>query len=95
MKWRQHTQRPEQLPVTAIIAVLDPDTGERYLLWGIYTFTEREQRWWNEETSEGVKEPTFWWMPEEELLAAIGDDAKRAEIPPHVGADAPKRGAAT
>lgn len=68
--WRPHTETPAEIPITAVIAVLDDD-GEKQLLHGIYTFTVHRDTWWHEITEEGIKQKVFWWRPEEELLAEI------------------------
>lgn len=68
--WRPHTEKPAEIPIAAIIAVLDPE-GEKHLLHGVYTFTVHQATWWNEDTGELIREEIFWWRPEEELLAEI------------------------
>lgn len=68
--WRPHTEKPAEIPITAIIAVRDQD-GERQLQHGIYTFTVHQNTWWNEISGEPLREEVFWWRPEEELLAEI------------------------
>jgi glycerol kinase len=81
MRWRSHTEqpRPDEIPLTAVIAVQDID-GERLLARGIFTLTRHSHLWWNDDTGEKLHDAIYWWLPETELLAAIDDDLKRAEI---------------
>lgn len=68
--WRPHTEKPAEIPITAIIAAKDQD-GETQLLNGVYTFTVHQKTWWNEVDGKPLTATEFWWRPEEELLAEI------------------------
>lgn len=70
MNWRPGTEKPDTLgPITALIAVRDPDDGELFLI-GIYEW--RNGEWVGEHHWTGIprRYEEFWWMLESELLAA-------------------------
>jgi hypothetical protein len=68
--WRPHTERPQQLPTTAVIAMTDGEGGF-FLVSGVYTFTVHRDAWWDEDTSKVLATTEFYWLPEDELIAAL------------------------
>lgn len=69
--WRPHTEKPREIPCTAIIAVLDKGDGQPNLLSGVYTFTVHRDSWWDEISGKPITELVFWWRAETELLADL------------------------
>jgi hypothetical protein len=71
MNWRPHTEKPVALPITALIVVRD-EIGELVLLGDIFNLTAHtEGEWRDERTNMPIGYPEYWWLPEEELLAAV------------------------
>lgn len=71
MNWKPGTEKPDTVgPITALIAVRDPDDGELFLI-GIFEWKNEE--WMDEGHGTGVPKrfEEFWWMLESELLSAI------------------------
>lgn len=74
IKWRPHTERPEQDLAAVLLATRD-DEGQPFLL-GIYTYRAYDTAsghragWWSECTDKHAP-AEFWWVLEDELLETL------------------------
>ena len=69
VNWRPGSQQPERWPMTALIALRDPDDGVFFLAGGgIYEW--RGDHWRHEASEERLDRApdAFWWLPESELM---------------------------
>ena len=69
--WRPHTKHPEEVgPMTALVAVRDPDDGPDALyLAGIFFW--RDGVWHSEEDDTPPPAAPFWWVPERDLVKGL------------------------
>lgn len=68
--WNTHIVRPEPNQ-TAIIAACCPMDDQPFLLPEIYRWDEKHQCWMAESTGLKLKQPAYFWLPEEDVLEAI------------------------
>lgn len=74
IKWKPHTERPEQ-DLTAVLLATHDDEGAPFVL-GIYTYRAATTSdyaiagWWSECTDKHAP-AEFWWVLEDELLETL------------------------
>jgi len=72
MRWRPHTEKPsdDAEVFTALLARLDVEDGEYYLLSSPYYWKDGG---WIEEATGKAPDATrpFWWIPENEVLEGL------------------------
>lgn len=78
-RWRPHTERPGPQPTVALIAV--PELGEHgkpALLGDLYFWSADTNQWVSEASDEwlALRFDLFFWLPEEELLQALGSPTR-------------------
>lgn len=70
MKWRPHTETPAtDEPMSALLAAGDDEASAEFFLLGIKLW--RKGQWVDEDHFRPVRTPEFWWVPEEEICAAL------------------------
>lgn len=69
--WRPHTEKPDSIPVTALIVVRD-ETGELMLLDGIYTMpVHSDGQWRHESTDCPMGYTEYWWLEEGQIMRTV------------------------